>query len=225
MANVTILNFHGVGEPARTLEPGEAPYWVSIDQYRETLEMASSGEFVAKDQIVITFDDGNASDIAHGAPELERLGLTGAFFPLSSRLDTPGSLSSADLADLVARGHTVGTHGADHVDWRRLSGAAVERELDQARSLLSEAAGAPIDAAAVPFGNYDRKTLARLKQRDFRVVYTSDGGGADRSSWLQARTSIRGDMGRADIAAILKGDAPPLRRARRVLAKLKKRMV
>ena len=85
-----ILNFHGIGVPSRALEPGEDRFWISRDAYRAILDAVVAANGVPS--VSITFDDGNLSDIAIGAPELAARGLTATFFVLAGRLGTPGSL-------------------------------------------------------------------------------------------------------------------------------------
>ncbi|MEQ9122312.1 MAG: polysaccharide deacetylase family protein, partial [Alphaproteobacteria bacterium] len=198
MAPTRIVNFHGIGAPARTLEEGEPPYWISVEQYRRILDQAVAIEAAGGARFVFTFDDGNKSDIEIGAAELDARGLKGAFFPLAGRLDAPGSLSRADVRALADAGHKVGTHGRDHVSWLDLDAAAEQAEMVDARAALAEAAGAKIDMAAIPLGQYGRRTLAQLKAHGYRTVYTSDGGEADPAAWLQPRRSVRGDMSDAD---------------------------
>src|SRR5699024_7169464 len=106
---------------------------------------------------------------------------------LAGRLGAPGSLGPADLRDLVAAGMTVGSHGMDHVPWRRLTPAGVDRELVDARERLSEAAGAPVLDAALPLGRYDRATLGHLRRLGYRSVHTSDRRRAREGAWLQPR--------------------------------------
>ena len=39
MTRVRIMNFHGIGTPDRSLRPDEAAYWLSEDQFRQTLDL------------------------------------------------------------------------------------------------------------------------------------------------------------------------------------------
>src|SRR5699024_2185059 len=97
--------------PGRPLEPGEAPYWVGADRFREIVGLIRA----APRRVGITFDDGNASDLAICAPILAREGLGARIFVLAGRIGTPGSLSAADLGRLQEMGFEIGTHGHDHV--------------------------------------------------------------------------------------------------------------
>ena len=80
-----------------------------------------------------------------------------------------------------------------------------------ARQRLEDAAGAPLDAAACPFGAYDRRVLARLRRAGFAAVFTSDGGWASRGAWLQARNTLRAGDGAAAVAALAADDGAAAR--------------
>jgi Predicted xylanase/chitin deacetylase len=182
---ITHLCFHGIGECLREREPGEATYWVSEDVFLGILD-----EVHGRDDVRLSFDDGNRSDRDIALPALVERDLTAAFFVLAGRLDDPASLNSADIADLLRAGMTLGSHGWRHVPWRHLETAAVQRELVDARRELERVSGARVDQAALPLGLYDRQALRRLRAAGYRTVFTSDRLPARSDAWLQARYSI-----------------------------------
>jgi peptidoglycan/xylan/chitin deacetylase (PgdA/CDA1 family) len=214
-----ILNFHGVGRPARALEPGEAPYWIDADRFREIVDLVRA----VPRRVGITFDDGNASDLEICAPILARHGLSARIFVLAGRIGADGSLSAADLVRLGEMGFGIGSHGHGHVDWRGLDAGGEARELVTARETIAAACGRPVRDAAIPFGLYDRGVIARLRRHGYERVYTSDGGPAGHG-FLVPRTSVRSDMTLESIRAILRGREPPARRLRRRAAMLRKRL-
>ncbi len=202
--SVVILNFHGVGPPARELEPGEAPYWISADFYEAIIARIAKGGFACP--IEITFDDGNASDAEIGMPALEAHGLKAVFFALAGRIDQPGSLSRAQIKDMMANGHSIGTHGMDHVDWTKLDAAGQSREFETARAQLSDITGSTITQAAIPFGLYNRNALQALRRLGYEKIYSSDGGRARSGAWPQPRTSVQNTHSMADVEGILSGE-------------------
>ena len=82
---VTNICFHGVGRPQRALEPGEADYWISTTLFLELLDAV-----MGRDDVRVSFDDGNLSDIAIALPALIERDLRAEFFVLAGRLDLPG---------------------------------------------------------------------------------------------------------------------------------------
>ncbi|MDH2414830.1 polysaccharide deacetylase family protein [Nocardioides sp. CER19] len=179
---------HGIGRPARPMEPGEDAYWIDPSLFEQVLDVAASDP-----RVRISFDDGNASDLALGLPALRERGMTATFFVLAGRLDRPGSLSSADVRELVDAGMRIGTHGMDHVPWRGLSDASLRRELVDARIAIAEAAGTPVLDAALPLGRYDRRVLDALRREGYLSVHTSDRRWARDGAWLQPRFSVHSD--------------------------------
>jgi peptidoglycan/xylan/chitin deacetylase (PgdA/CDA1 family) len=139
--------------------------------------------------VVITFDDGNRSDLEIGVPALRARGLSATFFVVAGRLGTPGFLSGEDVRTLLAEGMAVGCHGMRHRPWRGLDDAALEEELVTAKAQIESAAGGPVTLAACPFGAYDRRSLRALRRAGYERVYTSDRGPARPEEWLQARTT------------------------------------
>lgn len=180
------LCFHGVGLPERTLEPGEGGYWISRDLFLRVLDL-----FVDNEDVAISFDDGNSSDVEAALPALLERGLLGTFFALAGRLDSPGSLDGFDLRLLRRHGMTIGSHGMNHVPWRGLDDTEQQRELVVARDMLTAASGGPVDQAALPLGRYDRRTLRWLRTAGYDAVYSSDRLPDRVHGFLRPRYSIR----------------------------------
>ena len=195
----TVVNlcFHGIGAPERDLEPDEERYWVAEEQFGELLE------FAGRTNMRITFDDGNASDAEIALPALRRAGLSATFFVIAGRIGERGSLTPDHVRELAEAGMTVGNHGLRHRSWRSLDERALEEELVDARAAIAEAAGRSVDEASCPFGEYDRRVLAALREHGFRRVYTVDEAPAQPDAWLQARYTIRSTDSPATLERLL----------------------
>jgi peptidoglycan/xylan/chitin deacetylase (PgdA/CDA1 family) len=179
--------FHGIGTPGPGVDDAEARYWVTRDAFFSLLDEVATWPDTA-----LSFDDGNASDVEVGLPALQERGLTATFFVLAGRLDAPGSLATEQVRALVAAGMGVGSHGMDHVSWRRMPPDVRQRELVEARERLGAIAG-HVDQAALPRGQYDRGALLALRRLGYRTVFTSDRRPARRGAWLQPRFSVTRD--------------------------------
>jgi peptidoglycan/xylan/chitin deacetylase (PgdA/CDA1 family) len=204
-AHVVNLNFHGLGEPRRALPPGEEEYWLAAQAFRDILELVKG-----RDDVRITFDDGNESDATIALPALAEHGLRAEFFLLAGKVDRPGYVTAAQVAELVAEGMDVGLHGMEHRPWPDCDDTELSSEIEEARDRIAELSGRPVVRAACPFGAYDRRTLSRLRSAGFDRVYTSDGGLARRGEWLQCRNTlqrthdlewVRGTLRRSPLAA------------------------
>ena len=204
--------FHGVGTPARALEPGEDVYWITKDLFLSILDDLASWP-----QARISFDDSNRSDVEIALPALVERGLTADFFVLAGRLDSAGSLGRDDVRTLRAAGMGIGTHGMRHRSWRHLSPAERREELETARDMIAEVVDAPVETAALPLGRYDRTVLGTLRRLGYHTVYSSDRRVAQPHGWLQPRFSVR----RGDTAASFRADVlrrPSLKQTLRATA-------
>lgn len=218
-ASIVNLTVHGIGPVDRELAPQEDTTWIDVRQFEQVLDAV-----VGRTDVRLTFDDGNASDRRIALPRLLRRGLTAQFFVLAGLLGRPGRLSAEDVRELLRSGMTIGSHGWEHRDWRRMDAAQATEEITAAARLLGDLTGQRVSRVAVPFGSYDRHVLRRLRQAKVTRVYTSDGGPANPDSWLQPRTSLCHDLDAAWITRVL--DRPPTApvRARRLAARVMKRM-
>lgn len=208
-ARVVNLTFHGTGACARALDAGEDDVWLDGDELDTVLDAAA-----ARDDVRITFDDGNASDAEVALPALRERGLRATFFVVAGRVGAPGFLDADGLSELTAAGMTIGCHGMAHRAWRGLDAATLAEEVVAAKARLEDAVGAPVTEAACPFGSYDRRVLAGLREAGYRHVYTSDRGVARADAWLQPRNTLRRGAGTAPLAAAVSPTRPAAALAR-----------
>jgi peptidoglycan/xylan/chitin deacetylase (PgdA/CDA1 family) len=201
LGSMIVLNFHCIGKPDREFDNGEGDVCVDPDQFVEILDTVDG-----RQDVRLTFDDGNRSDVTRVLPELTRRGLKAHFFICPSRFGTPGFVDVDDLRELSAAGMSLGSHGMDHVRWRKLGQEDIDREIVLAKQVLEDALGAPVETAACPFGAYDRRTLRALREAGFKRVYTSDGGRASSTDWLVARNTVRRSDSADTIHEILNGN-------------------
>lgn len=176
-----VANFHGIGTPPAGIDPGERPYWLSPEHYTRALDaLAASGR-----PFMVTFDDGNLSDLTIGVPACVERNIATIVFACSGRIGAPGYLSSADLRELAALpGCEIGSHGAVHRPWTGLAGGALAAEVAESKARIEDALGRAITAAGLPFGRYDRHVLSAAARAGYAEVYSSDGS---------PRLSLRGD--------------------------------
>ncbi len=123
-----VLNFHRIGKPKRELEDGEEDVCLDRQQFVEILDAVSG-----RDDVLLTFDDGNSSDVTEALPELQRRGLDAQFFICPARFGTAEFVDENDVRELQLAGMSLGSHGMDHVQWRKLGRSAIDREIVQAK--------------------------------------------------------------------------------------------
>ena len=222
MKTCRIINFHGIGTPGRQLDPGEATYWVGRTQFEAILDRIVYHNL--RSPIRITFDDSNSSDVEIAALELMRRKLTATFFVLTGRIGQPGSLDATNVRQLQSMGMRIGSHGIDHRDLRTLDSNALALELAGSKSALKQLS-VVASTFAIPFGRYNSKVLREIRKAGYESAHTSDGGAALQGAFIQARSSVRGDMGDGEIETILAGHLPLYRQLRRNVVTTIKRFV
>lgn len=160
---------------------------------------------------LITFDDGNRSDLEIAAPRLAERGMTAIFFICAGRLNDDAYLAASDARQLLDAGMSIGSHGMDHIRWRGLDPERLEAELVTSKSILEDALGIAIHDAACPFGMYDRTVLKAVRRAGYRRLFTSDGVGPRMRGWIYPRTTITATNANADAISRLRA-ASGLRR-------------
>lgn len=217
-SSVVNLTVHGIGSIGRQVPQAEHGTWVSVEQFEQMLDVA-----VDRQDVRITFDDGNASDLDIALPRLLERGLTAEFFVLAGLIGESGRLDADGVRELARAGMRIGSHGWAHRDWRRIDATQGTQEISDAHRVLADLTGQRVSRVAIPFGSYDRHVLGTLRRAGVTRAYTSDGGRARSDSWLQARNSLHHDIGAEWIRQLL-DDRPSLRcRTRRLVARAVKR--
>jgi peptidoglycan/xylan/chitin deacetylase (PgdA/CDA1 family) len=124
--------------------------------------------------LFITFDDGGVSAIGCIADALEARGWRGHFFMTAGRIDTPGFLSKAQMREMVARGHVIGSHSYSHP--KRMGGCpepVIAEEWRTSVAAIQDVLGAPVLTASVPGGFYTRPVGVHAAAAGIRALFTS----------------------------------------------------
>ena len=221
MAHELILSLHGIGTPHDGVTVDESFFWITRQTFTTLLDSIVAAPPPAI-PVNITFDDGNASDAAIALPELAKRGLKATFFVCAGRIGAPNYLDDIALAELIAAGMQIGTHGKDHRNWRQIDDSTLDAELGGARRQIEDVCGMAVTKAAIPFGSYDRRLLHRLRREHFECIYTSDRGLARSDAWLKPRETMDSTWLQADIKQVLTAKPSLKARLRRDTAMLYK---
>lgn len=219
-----VLSFHGVGQPHSWSDQAELHHWCSEADFLSIIDAIPQVSAEMLIPIEITFDDGFDSDFKIAAPALQKRGLAAAFFVCAGRIGKTGYLDAYQLRELAHSGMTIGSHGWDHVDWRRTyEKNAFDREIVQARRFIEDTLSAgPIESVAIPFGSYDRRVMNAVAQT-FSVAYTSDDGLAQVSAATVPRETYKAHQWEANTLRTMAGARPFMSSLRQRLAMAYKR--
>jgi peptidoglycan/xylan/chitin deacetylase (PgdA/CDA1 family) len=218
--------YHRVRSPRQPVDDvAERPWAVTLEAFewqmdrlaaagKRGVSMADAhealvgGQGVPGEWVVLTFDDGNASDHVHALPALSERGFRATFFVCGYRVDAEGGLGHAMLREMHAAGMHVGSHAMTHRFLTTLSPAEEEDELARSQQLLQGIVGAPVDHFAPPGGRWSKRTAATLRRLSYRAVSTSAFGYNDaaHARFAYRRIPIVEATTRARFDAIVAGD-------------------
>lgn len=118
--------------------------------------------------VVLTFDNGYASQYTNALPVLRRLGWPGVEnIQLTGLPPAQGGLSEGQVRSLIRAGWELDTQGMSHADLITLGPAALRYQIATARRLLRRRFRVPVDWFAYPSGHYNPTVVAALKAAGF----------------------------------------------------------
>lgn len=111
--------------------------------------------------VLVTFDDGHASNYTHALPVLLRHDVTADFFVNPATVGTAGFLEWSQLREMSDAGMSIQSHGYDHVYLTSLNDRQLRETLSSAREEISQRIGRPVTLLAPPGGRMPHD-LARV---------------------------------------------------------------
>ncbi|MGQ9731514.1 MAG: polysaccharide deacetylase family protein [Candidatus Zipacnadales bacterium] len=119
-------------------------------------------------QVCLTFDDGPHPLITPRILDLlEEYGVHATFFLVGKQVELYPELA----AEIVQRGHEVGSHSYSHSNLSRFPKVYVERELVKSRCAIRRATGRTVTLFRPPGGNYNRNVRDAAAETGFTTVF------------------------------------------------------
>jgi peptidoglycan/xylan/chitin deacetylase (PgdA/CDA1 family) len=166
--------------------------------------------------IVLSFDNGYASQYTNALPVLRRLGWVGVEnIQLLGLPPSQGGLTDAEVRGLLSAGWELDTQGMTHADLIKLDSAGLQYQITHARSLLRSRYGVPVNWFCYPSGHYDVSVIAAVRSAGFIGSTTVIPGWAARADdpYALPRLRVLGGTSPAgllsQIAAAQAAGAPP----------------
>jgi peptidoglycan/xylan/chitin deacetylase (PgdA/CDA1 family) len=205
---VPILMYHLVNTPP----PGTAypELWVPAAAFRAQMQALADAGYhgVTLDQvldnwqrrialparpIVVSFDDGYASQLRNAMPILRSHGWPGVLNLEVKNLSIAGGITKRQVRRLIAAGWEIDAHTLTHPDLTTLDPAAVRHEVDGSRAALRRDFHVPVDGFAYPAGRYDAAAEAAVRAAGYRAAVTTEPGlahmDADRAALPRVRVN------------------------------------
>lgn len=160
------------------------------------------------DGVLLSFDDGHASNALLALPLLRERGMRAVFFVTTGFVGTrPGYCSVAQLRELASQGMEVGGHGHTHRFLSDLPDQEMDEEMQRSQALLGDWLGAAATQMSFPGGRYDGRVLRAAGRHGFRVLHGSAPGKLHPGPLPQVlpRVAVRASMPEADWLAHARG--------------------
>lgn len=189
-----VLMYHALFTDDETsgISAEDRPYAVSRTQFAHQLDALCdkkvgliNSSMSDLPDIVVTFDDGHASNLSIAAPMLEERNLSAYFFITSGYIDNrAGFMSSSELRELgQVSGMCIGSHGVSHRYFDDLSESDARAELEQSRRVLTEQTGSATCSFSFPGGRYNQKSISLAQAAGYRQLFGSDINTIDASAF------------------------------------------
>ncbi|MHB1698777.1 MAG: polysaccharide deacetylase family protein [Acidobacteriaceae bacterium] len=154
-------------------------YQLAPERFAEQIAAVQTAAMQANQELEITFDDADRSQVELAAPLLEQAGMTGIFFVPAGWVGVrPQTASWSDLHALVRSGHTIGSHGQTHTLLTHCSPATLEAELVGSRKTLEDRLGCAVQSISVPGGRWNAAVASACLAAGYTQIYTSQPGPA-----------------------------------------------
>ena len=187
-----VLMYHGIFPDANTraIDAEDLPYAVSVSDFTHQLdELAKqkvglySGEMIP--DIVISFDDGHASNLQLAAPLLKERQLAAYFFITTDFIGKrSGFMSRDELQELsMMPGMCIGSHGMTHRFFDDMTKAEASNELLGSREELETICQSACRSISFPGGRFTQAVLQQVTAAGYTQVFGSEIGLIDAERW------------------------------------------
>jgi len=179
MKGQAALMYHGIGNIQNKFD-------ISLDDFKSQMLLIKKRDFQAtsiekrkdinnKKSCMITFDDGNKSDLI-AAKILADYGYSSTFFIIGDVLnDNKGNyLTTNDLKKISNMGHSIGVHGKSHDWWTNIATDKLMNELRETKEFLEDVIGQKVVSCSPPGGKINLSIIEAIKETlDFDFIRNS----------------------------------------------------
>ncbi len=161
--------------------------------------------------IIVTFDNGYASQYTEALPVLRAMGWI-AVMNLQLSLHAPEGLSPAQVRGMVAAGWELDTQGFTHADLPSLGATRLAYEVALSRQRIQRNYGVPVNWFCYPSGHYDQRVVDTVRSAGYRgsttVIF---GWGSPVDPYRLARMRVLGGTSpQSLVAQVLANRTDPL---------------
>lgn len=192
-SRVVVLMYHGLHETRDSPGRFDPRYSVTPRQFQSQIQRLASLELAdwmpdvgqplrapppsaGQPKVLITFDDGDISNVEQALPLLQAAGLAAVFFITQDHVGQPGMISQGQLRSLADAGMVIGSHGRSHRFLSTLPLAALNHELRSSREFLEQITACPVALLSLPGGRGGPRESQAALDAGYHTVFGSRPG-------------------------------------------------
>lgn len=179
------LMYHALS--ANEVPRGQDPHYTLAERrFRAQLQLIAGqgGAGCARDwlagrhahRVLLTFDDGHASNHRHAFPALVEHGMRADFFVNPANVGKPGYAGWNDLREMSGAGMSIQSHGYDHVYLTGLDARTLRDRLYAARIAIEDQVGTSVTLLAPPGGRMPPGLADVARQCGYHHILSSRPG-------------------------------------------------
>ncbi|MFK7731001.1 MAG: polysaccharide deacetylase family protein [Pseudomonadales bacterium] len=226
--SIPVLMYHAIGSgSSSTQQYDDADFVVSENNFKAQLSYLKDNGFsscrlddvpslllATNRKVIISFDDGHASDVSIALPLLQEYGFSAEFFFTSNWIGQEGYVDEEGIRALHSAGMGIGSHGVTHQFFNDFSFSAAEDELVRSTESLSNIISAPVDRFSAPGGRLPDELEKLMALCGIKYVCTSEIDTCNSNNFpLEVpRIAIRNDTSIELFEKIVNADAAYYRR-------------
>jgi peptidoglycan/xylan/chitin deacetylase (PgdA/CDA1 family) len=220
LSGAPVLMYHGLGA-AVPADAGtrETKYWVAPAAFaRQLAQIREAGQRVRRlyefwsgepdapenqSSVVLTFDDGRATDYEVAFPLLLAAGARAEFFINTATIERAGHLTWSQIVEMHRAGMSFQSHAHDHVLLPALPERLIRNELQTSKRLIEDRVGRGVDFLAAPYGLLDRRVIDVAREVGYQAVCSSRSWPARPGGAIVHRVAVYRETAAARFAGIL----------------------
>jgi peptidoglycan/xylan/chitin deacetylase (PgdA/CDA1 family) len=126
--------------------------------------------------VVVSFDDGYASQYTEAFPVLRRLRWPGVLNLAVHNEQVAGGMPVSKLKKLAAAGWEINAHTINHVDVTKVDAVTLKHEVAGSRQIIRRQLHVPVDFFCYPSGRFDPAAIAALQRAGYLGALTTQPG-------------------------------------------------
>jgi peptidoglycan/xylan/chitin deacetylase (PgdA/CDA1 family) len=134
----------------------------------------TTGAHLPPKPVIISFDDDWQTQYTYAFPLLQKYGFTATFYVWTIVVGMKNHMTWDEVKELDAAGMEIGCHTITHPYLTRIKDdATLRREIFGAKQRIEQHIGKPVLSFAYPFGQYNERVVAIVKEAGFTSARTT----------------------------------------------------